>query len=127
MSEYDCTTAWIEIEETLSWPSSRCREDFETQVHSVRFLPTYGTLVASAILAVAPYSVSIGQTDLPQGVVAVPTNSVIIQQLEHHQKRTVSLSEARQIARELQSRIDTHYQSLLESDAEITAIWEENE
>lgn len=126
MGEYDCITVSIEKGDLLSPPSAGCHKDFEVEGEQPVFLPAFGKIAASAILAFATYSVALPELGLAH-TVTPPTNSVIIEQIEPEAKRSISLSEACRMARELQNRIDADYQRLLESDAQVSAVWEEKE
>jgi hypothetical protein len=41
-------------------------------------------------------------------------------------ERSISLSQARCFAREIQNRIDAQYQNLLEAEAKANAVWEDD-
>jgi len=125
MAEYECATVPIEKEESLSAPSTRCHEDF-FEVESGRpvLAPACGRIAASAVLAFATYSVALGGLG-PAGTFVASTNSVVVERAEAAPRKSISLFEACRIARELQNRIDAEYQSLLESEAQVSAVWEE--
>lgn len=126
MGEYDCITVSIEKGDLLSPPSSGCHKDFEVEGEQPLFLPAFGKIAASAILAFATYSVALPELGLAH-TVTPPTNSVIIEQIEPEAKRSISLSEACRMAQEFNERIDAAYEELLESEASVAAVWEEGE
>ena len=126
MAEYECATVPIEKEEALSTPSTRCHEDFEFEVGHPILAPAYGRIAASAVIAFVTYSVPLGGLGPPHTLVA-STNSVVVERAELEDRKNISFFEARRFARELQNRIDAEYQSLLESEAQVSAIWEEDE
>lgn len=126
MGEYDCITVPIEKGDLLSPPSSGCHKDFEVEGEQPLFLPAFGKIAASAILAFATYSVALPELGLAH-TVTPPTNSVIIEQIEPEAKRSISLSEACRMAQEFNERIDAAYEELLESEASVAAVWEEGE
>lgn len=123
MGEYDYATVPIEKDDSLSPLSARCHKDFEGEQPVISL--GIGRIVASAILALTTSTIVLGGTSIQD--LAGGTNSVIIQQLEIETQRTISLSEARRMAQELQNRIDADYQTELEKDAQVPAIWEETE
>ena len=117
MFEDECATVSIEKEETLSPPSARCHEDFETKGQILRLRPAYMSIAAS-ILVIAPYSVAMSQSGFGE-IIGRDSSSVIMQAVETQALRSISLSEARRMARELQDRIDADYLRLLDADAEV--------
>ena len=126
MAEYECATVPIEKEEALSALSTRCHEDFEVEGGRPFLAPTCGRIAASAFIAFTTYSVALGGLG-PARTFMASTNSVVVEQAEVEARKSISLFEARRIARELQNRIDAEYQSLLESEAQVSAVWEEEE
>ena len=124
MAEYECATVPIEKEEALSAPSTRCHEDFEVEGGRPVLAPACGRIAASAVLAFATYSVALGGLG-PARTFVASTNSVVVERAEAAPRKSISLFEACRIARELQNRVDAEYQSLLESEAQVSAVWEE--
>lgn len=125
MVKYDCATAPIEKKEGLSPPSTKIQEDFEVKFEYLVFTPELRRIAATAILVFATYTVPLGHLDVAHSVTP-PTSTIIVEKVEEKTKRSISLSQARRFARELQNRIDAQYQSSLEFEAKMSAVWEEN-
>lgn len=125
MVKYDCATAPIEKKEGLSPPSTKIQEDFEVKFEYLVFTPELRRIAATAILAFATYTVPLGHLGVAHSVTP-PTSTIIVEKVEEKTKRSISLSQARRFARDIQDRIDAQYQSLLEAEAKSTAVWEDN-
>jgi hypothetical protein len=121
MVEYDCATVSIEKKERLSPPSTKIHEDFEYLI----FTPELRRIAATTILAFATYTAPFGHLEVAP-TVTPPTSTMIMEVDGDKSKRSISLSEARRFAREIQNRIDAQYQSLLEAEAKTSAVWEED-
>ena len=76
-------------------------------------------------MAFATYTVPLGHLGVAHSVTP-PTSTIIVEKVEEKAKRSISLSQARRFARDIQDRIDAQYQSLLEAEAKSTAVWEDN-
>lgn len=121
MVEYDCATVSIEKGERLSPPSTKIHEDFEYSI----FTPELRRIAATTILAFATYTTTFVPLEVTHGVTS-PTSTVIMEVVEDKTRRSISLSQARRFAREIQNRIDAQYLSLLEAEAKTSAVWEED-
>jgi hypothetical protein len=124
MFEYGCTTVQIETEEALSLPSTKCHEDFETQIPFFGLRSACMNIAAASILAIVPYSAASSKSCL-RDTLGPDCSSVITETIGTQVTRRISLHEAREMARKLQDRIDSDYQRLLEAEVGVIAIWEE--
>lgn len=125
MLEYDCATIIIERDERLSPLSTKCQEDFEVPLTNLVFPSEYRRIAATAILAFATCTAPFGHLGVAHSMTP-PTSTMIVEKIEGRTKRSISLSQARRFARELQNRIDAQYQSLLENEAKASAVWEDD-
>lgn len=126
MAEHECATVPIEREEAISTVSTRCHEDFDVEGARRVSAPTCGRIAASAAIAFATYSVALGGLG-PAPTFVTSTNTVVVEQAEVEATQSISFFEAREMARELRNRIDAEYQNLLETEAQVPAVWEEEE
>jgi hypothetical protein len=120
MTEYDCITTPIRVEEVPSTSS----ED-SVVIREVRpFIGSYRSMIPIAILAFAPFTASLGGMEpVDERTTTSPTKMEFSQKAERVGK-CISLTEACRMADELQTRIDTEYEKELERDAKIRAVWE---
>jgi len=127
MLEYDCITVPIEIEDSSLSISTGCREDSAAPEGAALTGGLYGRFAAAAILAVATSTASFGglfQSAVP--TTTFPTKAIAGQTSAKHGRR-ISLVEACKIADQMQDRIDAAYRQQLESEAQLTAVWEQGE
>ena len=85
--------------------------------------PTLCSIISSA--SFSP-SIKIILLSILYKTTTFPTEAIAKQTVSKHGRR-ITLSEASKIADQMQDRIDAAYQQELESEAQLTVVWEQGE